>query len=551
MWLQKIKIKNFKIFKGTFELMLNRDFNIIVGDNEEGKSTILEAVHLALSGTFVGRGINQEMSQYMFNSQVLQKYFDSLKEKQFLLPPEIEIELFFGGEEEELAFFNGDNNSDKDPKSSGICFKIALNDELKEEYEAFVKSSTWELGSLPIEYYQASWCTFARKEHLTPRMFPIKSTLIDSSNYRYQNGSDVYISKIVRSILDTEEIIDVAQAHRKMRTLFLDDDSIKAINKKISDETSLSDKTIKLAVDLGTKMAWENSLVTEIDEVPFHFAGKGTQCIVKTDLALSSRRAVNSGIILIEEPESHLSHTNLNGLIQRIKERFLYKQLIVTTHSSFVANKLNLKMLILLHNQSYAKLNDLSVDTQEFFEKMSGYDTLRYLLCRKAILVEGASDELVIQKAYQVRHEGHLPIEDGVEVISVGVAFLRFLELADLLKKFTVVVTDNDGDIESIYEKYMNYIGKRRKSYAKICVDEVIDSGTLMIGKSAFNYNTLEPKLLKANSLARLNDILGTDYTNEDDLRKYMKHHKTECALSIFKTDLDINFPDYIWEAVE
>lgn len=67
-WLQKIKIKNFKIFNGTFKLLLNQDLNIIVGDNEEGKSTILEAVHLALTGNFGGRGINQEVSQYMFNS---------------------------------------------------------------------------------------------------------------------------------------------------------------------------------------------------------------------------------------------------------------------------------------------------------------------------------------------------------------------------------------------------------------------------------------------------------------------------------------------------
>lgn len=41
----------------------------------------------------------------------------------------------------------------------------------------------------------------------------------------------------------------------------------------------------------------------------------------------------------------------------------------------------------------------------------------------------------------------------------------------------------------------------------------------------------MEPKLLKVNGLDKLNRIFGTDYTDEDGLRKYMKHNKTECAL--------------------
>lgn len=35
-----------------------------------------------------------------------------------------------------------------------------------------------------------------------------------------------------------------------------------------------------------------------------------------------------------------------------------------------------------------------------------------------------------------------------------------------------------------------------------------------------------------------------------DELRKYMKHHKTECVLAIFESDKDIAFPEYILEAI-
>ena len=71
-----------------------------------------------------------------------------------------------------------------------------------------------------------------------------------------------------------------------------------------------------------------------------------------------------------------------------------------------------------------------------------------------------------------------------------------------------------------------------------------------MIGASKYNYNTLEPKMLKVNNRQLFNEIFGTEYASDDDLRKYMKHHKTECALAIFDTDKQISFPDYISEAI-
>jgi predicted ATP-dependent endonuclease of OLD family len=40
---------------------------------------------------------------------------------------------------------------------------------------------------------------------------------------------------------------------------------------------------------------------------------------------------------------------------------------------------------------------------KNILNKLPGYDTLRLILCNKAILVEGPSDELIVQKAYFVR----------------------------------------------------------------------------------------------------------------------------------------------------
>jgi putative ATP-dependent endonuclease of OLD family len=162
-------------------------------------------------------------------------------------------------------------------------------------------------------------------------------------------------------------------------------------------------------------------------------------------LALSDKKAKNASIILMEEPENHLTHSRLNQLLNIIKAECEDRQVIISTHSSFVANKLDLSNLICLSCGNKKKLTQVSENTRSFFEKLPGYDTLRLVLSQKTILVEGASDELVVQKAYMKTHGGKLPIEDGIDVISVGTAFLRFLEVADKLNKVVAVVTDNDG----------------------------------------------------------------------------------------------------------
>ena len=83
----------------------------------------------------------------------------------------------------------------------------------------------------------------------------------------------------------------------------------------------------------------------------------------------------------------------------------------------------------------------------------------------------------------------------------------------------------------------------------KICFDATVDK--YENDTSGFNYNTLEPKLLKANSLDAFNALFNKKYTSEDTLRQYMKNNKTECALEIFSSLQRINYPEYIIRAVK
>jgi len=545
MKLTRVKIVNFKCFK-KFDLELNDNINIIVGNNESGKSTILEAIHLALTGLFNGKYLKYELTQYLFNNEVVAEYLKNIADGRTAALPHILIELYFKGED--LALFEGSGNSEK-IKACGISLKIAFDDKkYQPDYEQLIESG--DIKTLPIEYYDIFWNSFARDDNITSKTIPIKSALIDSSSNRYQNGSDVYISRIVRDNLEPKEIVEISQAHRKMRDSFMGCSTIEAINKKIATDSNISNKKIELSVELLSKNAWENSLMTYLDEVPFHFIGKGEQCIIKTKLALGHKKTKEANLILLEEPENHLTHSKLNHLIKSIKDEHKDKQIIISTHSSFVANKLGLDNLILLNNFASVRFNGLTEDTKGFFEKIAGYDTLRLILCTKAILVEGDSDELIIQKAYMKKNNGVLPIENGIDVISVGTSFLRFLEIAEKINKPVVVVTDNDGDIAALKDKYEKYLGEKKKDFIKIYFDETVDGGNLEIGNSSFNYNTLEPKMLKANGVTKMNTVLDTSYKKDDDLHKHMKNNKTECALKIFKTTEDVAFPNYILNAI-
>jgi putative ATP-dependent endonuclease of OLD family len=539
--IKKVYIENFKSFP-KLELDLNSGINILVGNNEAGKSTILEAIHLSLTGLLNGKYLKNDLTEYLFNVECIQEYLLNPETLPYIL-----IEIFF--EDGKYPLFEGTLNYEKKDKESGISFKIAFDEKYQNEYNELLKDKD-NIKTLPIEYYEIYWSSFSR-DSITSRSIPIKSAFIDSSSNRFQNGSDVYLSRIIRENLDENDLVKISQAHRKMRDAFMEDESIQTINSKVKTHSTLTTKELALSVELVSKNAWESSLMTYFDDIPFHYIGKGEQCIIKTDLALSHRKSKESNLLLIEEPENHLSHTKLNALINKIKTRNENKQIIISTHSSFVANKLGLEHLIFLHDKQTTRLNQLSSDTQRFFEKIAGYDTLRLILCKKAILVEGDSDELVIQKAYMLQNNGKLPIEDEIDVISVGIAFKRFLEIAEKINKEVVVVTDSDGDIEAVNTKYENYLGTNTKPNIKICFDSTVDIGNLTIGTKPYNYNTLEPKILKSNSLSKLNIIFGTSYATEDELRKYMKSNKTECALKIFDTQEEIVFPDYIMEAIK
>ncbi|VTX92621.1 ATP-dependent nuclease [Acinetobacter ursingii] len=539
MKIEKVVLQNYKSFKSRTVIQFNEGLNILVGDNEAGKSTILEAIHLCLSGILEGRYLKYDFHQYLFNYDVVKEYLTNIKPDKTTKLPKLLIEIYFRPHED-LAEFEGSLNSDHNSKAQGIRFEIKFDDTYSDLYQDLI-SSEEDQTSIPIEYFKIEWQSFARKAVIS-RIIPIKSVLIDSSSVKLKNGSDVYLSKIIKDGLTRSEQIGLAQSYRKLKQNFNDDTNITALNTKITSSTKISEKQLSITVDLSSNNSWESQLTTNFNNIPFDQIGKGEQCIVKTNLALAHSHEKDKNLILIEEPENHLSHTKLNSLIKQIQENGDDKQIIISTHSSFVANKLGLDKLILIDNKKTKFFNELPSDTYRYFQKLAGYSTLRLILCKKAILVEGPSDELVFQKLYMQQNEGKLPIEDGIDVISVaGLAFKRFLEIAKLVQKPVAIITDNDGKYqEKIVNKYKDYDGV---DHIKISAD------------SRDSLSTLEPQFFDANKgdLPKLRRVIGypSTYTEHQEIIDYMIGQKTDWALKLFEANEILEYPEYIKAVVE
>lgn len=539
MKIEKLVLQNYKSFKERTVITFNEDLNILVGDNEAGKSTILEAIHLCLSGILDGKYLKHDFHQYLFNYQVVEEYLHKIKTDKTVKLPELLIEVYFQNHED-LSEFEGSYNSEHNYKAQGIRFEIKLDDTYSDLYKDLI-ALTDEQTSLPIEYFHIEWQSFARKA-VIGRIIPIKSVLIDSSSSKVKNGSDIYLSKIIKDNLSKAEQIGLAQSYRKLKQNFNDDGNVTALNTKITSSAEISDKQLSITVDLSSNNSWESQLTTNFNNVPFDQIGKGEKCIVKTNLALAHSHEKDKNLILIEEPENHLSHTKLNSLIAQIKNKKADKQIIISTHSSFVANKLGLENLILVDNKKTKFFRELPPDTYNYFKKLAGYETLRLILAKKAVLVEGPSDELVFQKLYMQKNDNKLPIEDGIDVISVqSLAFKRFLDIANLLEKNVAVITDNDGDFATnITNKYNSYFGSKH---------------ILISADNRNELNTLEPQFFDVNKhdLPKLRSVIGypSTYTEDQKIIDYMINQKTDWALKLFESDEVLEYPNYIKTVVD
>lgn len=531
MFIQRAIIRNYRCLKQA-NVTLNERLNVIVGNNECGKSTMLEAINLALTGQLNGRPLQIELHPYLFNLDLVQAYIEKLQTGETPEPPSILIELYLA-DDPALAKLKGDNNTLR-LDLPGVSLSIELNPAHAEDFAQYVSDPS-EIRTMPIEYYWIKWRDFAENDIQNARGIPLHSSLIDASTIKNNAAASRYVIDIVKESLSSKEKVDLALTYRLMKDRFLEEPKVKTINDALAAKKGkISDKAISVSLDTSARANWEAGIMPHLDDIPLPLVGKGEQSAVKIKLAMET--SAKSHIILIEEAENHLSYTSLNELIGHIAANAGTRQIFITTHSSFVLNKLGVESVLLFQRGESMRLTDLKdTTTQDYFMKLPGHDTLRLILAKRSILVEGPSDELIVQRAYQMKH-GKMPLEDSVDVISVNsLAFKRFLEIAVSMKKTVDVVTDNDADVAALKKKYADYLTS--------------DVVTIQYDGDE-TARTLEPQLMKKNGLATISEVLGKTFADEATAIDHMIAHKADTALRFFETSVPWSPPDYIDRAI-
>ncbi|VVN77042.1 hypothetical protein PS687_05930 [Pseudomonas fluorescens] len=550
MRVKSIKLTNFKKFKDD-HLEFNDDVNIFVGDNNAGKSTILEALEIVLNNNYRGRPFGTEFTPDIFNKDAVQQFLASDKSAKHL--PSLVIEAFIEG----VPDYRGANNFLK-VDAQGVTVQACFDASLEDVYAEYLKTKP-NLTSIPIEFYKLEWLDFGWNP-IKAVAKKFRALYIDPTRIHPTLGKNQYISTILNTALAKEELVKLTLNYRENQQVFNDSGEVRAVNAGLDTDHLITDKKLSIAASTLPAGSIQTGLQLEVDDVPFQFIGKGEQSNVQIKLAIQNK-SKDIDLVMMEEPENHLSHTNLNKLVHYIEKQRGTKQLFLTTHSSYVLNKLSIDKICLVQS-GYQRLHKLDPAVVKTLKRLPGYDTLRVALSRKVILVEGPSDELVLKKIYYRKHD-RLPEQDGIDIIVVrGVGFDTFISVGKEIGTRINVLRDNDGD-------YQNNVVKARDDYAAFANIKLISSGK----DEEFS---LEPAMIYANAVdlktlnAFANEVLSKQtynlYTEEAGLNKRREFlidwfrsvkgngkgaRKVDSAIKLFDGSLDFKYPAFLDEVFD
>lgn len=534
--IRELRVSGFRILR-DFVWEPKEGLNILVGANSAGKSTVLDAIELVTRGSIRGQGARRSLSPDWFNKDIVDAFFQELGGPlEGVNVPEIKIVAVFS-EDRRLARITGANDPDKKYESApGIYLTCTVPPNLLPQFLEECRSIKEAGGPfvLPTDYYDCSWRVF-QGDPIVRRPEGVSCTRIDTVPEPRSRAVDAYAKSYVGEELDDDKMREVSSRFRRVSAQ-VDRDILAGITVNCSGKGNLG-----LQMDRSPRTDWTNSIVLHRDGLPLYALGSAEQTLTKC--AVSLENADSESILLLEEPECHLSYSWLNDLVGVIADAASEdRQIFVTTHSPFVLNRLGLDSLsVMAEGNSPGRISDLNDDTVRYFKRLSGYDTLRIVLADRAVLVEGPTDELVFDWAFR-KERGKLPHEKGIDVIECGTSHKRLLELAAALEKGGIAaLRDNDGDDPDYWAGLAEpHLSNTRAFFC----------GALGEGK------TIEPQMIVANKdkLQTLASIVRRRGDSADDLEKFMTNNKTEWALRLLEADRKkskvLDIPSYILDAI-
>ena len=299
-----------------------------------------------------------------------------------------------------------------------------------------------------------------------------------------------------------------------------DEKSIAAIIDKVSNPRSRSRLISKLSESLNNYIdkVWENRIdfvidITETGSFSLLIKDKGNEnihdrfsisersqgaqhflsIILSLSLATKNHEKKNE-LIVIDEPEVHLHPSGIRNLAQELLKVGQENYVFLATHSPFMIDKSHKERhcIVKKNNKAITELlwikdSDNLID-DEVLRDAFGIDVYRDLLNPYSALVEGASDKLLLKKAFTCLDHSNIGITNGHgSNITTLVSKLNY----DDLKVVVVLDDDEDGrrDKEKIIKVGGLYTTENVFTIREL-VSEIVDNGTIE--------DTLDPAFVKA-----------------------------------------------------
>lgn len=510
----KLIAYNFKKFD-FLEIDFKENLNVIVGDNESGKSSILLAIDLVLSGS-----INKVESlglDCLFNTNAVQTFFDT---NSYETLPELTIEMYFDLLDDE-EFYGRNNTMGKN------CFGISLickpREELSKDISIILKQNA---KNFPFEYYSIQFYKFGGTPYLGFKRH-FKHILIDNTTINNDYATNSYIRTLYNSSVTSSEKSKHFNEYRNFKIGFKES-VLSELNEKVGNGK------YEFAIKNSSKANLETDLTITEENIDLQNRGKGRQCFIKTEFALQKNEK-ELNFILLEEPENHLSHINMLNLIERINES-KNKQLFIATHNNLISSRLDLRNSILLNSNSNVSINlkHITESTAKFFIKSPTNNILEFILSKKVLLVEGDAEYILTEKFFEIITRVK-PNQANIHIISVGgTSFKRYMEVANLLKIKCAVVRDNDGNYQNnCIDNYQEYVSKEVKVFYETDND----------------LSTFEKSLYNAN-IDICNELFSAKLRTRT-VQQLMLNEKTDCAFDLLENKAEkFVVPGYIEDSI-
>ena len=431
MHLSRLEVKNFRQFE-DFYIGFNKGLNLLVGENNAGKSSVIDAIRIALdtnsaewvsitdtdflSGKselqiklqFVGLSVRE--SGIFLEHLTTEKNSEQIDESRLYITLTARLTRNFS---KKTQYIKTEIHSGKN--GDGPIIERDIRDYLTTTYLKPLRDAEAELKagrSSRLSQILGSNSSIAGDNAATQRIIELLTTASD------QIQADLSIQTAQRNIADLLNSLTFKS------NVF--SPALSLLGSKAYTDMNEAEKTFALKSIL-------EKLTLELDGTGIkHGLGYSSLLFMATELMLIKQEEDQYPLLLVEEPEAHLHPQLQLKFIKYLREENSELQCILSTHSTVLASKAPLQSLILMQGGKAFPLREshtaLAPGDYVFLEKFLDSTKANMFFAKGVLLVEGVAEVVLLPQIAELLGR---PFEDyGVSIVSVnGLSRKRYAKI--------------------------------------------------------------------------------------------------------------------------